>query len=138
MLGNEERGVFAQRFNLQRGTLGNYEIEAYEPPSLVINAYYTAYNINPHWHVRGEGGMFTDMTKAKAAGFKAPTISAGLMKKLGRVAYTICRDANIKILHENIVELAVELYRELQELVQNINDMEEVALTLPLLKLYSK
>ncbi|WP_375693692.1 helix-turn-helix domain-containing protein [Bartonella sp. AP122HLJHH] len=138
ILGNEERGIFAQRLNLQRNTLANYEIGAHEPPSSVINAYYTAYNINPHWLVTGEGEMFSDMAKAKAAGFKAPTIPAGLMKKLGRIAYTTYRDANIKLPPEDIAELAAELYKKLQELVQNINDSEEIELTLPLLKLHLK
>ncbi|WP_375679165.1 MULTISPECIES: helix-turn-helix transcriptional regulator [unclassified Bartonella] len=136
--GNEERGAFAQRLNLQRNTLANYEIGAHEPPSSVINAYYTAYNINPHWLVTGEGEIFSDMAKAKAAGFKPQTIPAGLMKKLGRIAYTTYRDANIKLPPEDIAELAAELCIKLQELVQNINDTEEVELILPLLKLHLK
>ncbi|MDM9997014.1 transcriptional regulator [Bartonella henselae] len=138
IFGNEERGIFAQRLNLQRGTLANYEIGAHEPPSSVINAYYTAYNINPHWIVTGEGEMFSDMAKTKAAGFKPQTIPAGLMKKLGRIAYTTYRDAKIKLPPEDIAELAAELYKKLQELVQNINDMEEVEATFPLLKIHLK
>ncbi|WP_375623861.1 helix-turn-helix domain-containing protein [Bartonella sp. TT119HLJHH] len=136
--GNEERSIFAQRLNLQRGTLANYEIGAHEPTCSTINAYYTAYNINPHWLVTGEGEMFTDMAKAKTAGFKPQTIPAGLMKKLGRIAYTTYRDAKIKIPPEDIAELAAELYRKLQELVQDINDMEEIEATFPLLKLHLK
>ncbi|WP_375651274.1 helix-turn-helix transcriptional regulator [Bartonella sp. OT172YNZD] len=138
ILGNEERSIFAQRLNLQRNTLANYEIGAHEPPSSAINAYYTAYNINPHWLVTGEGEMFSDMAKAKAAGFKAPTIPAGLMKKLGRIAYTTYRDAKIKLPPEDIAERAAELYKKLQELVQDINDMEEVEATFPLLKIHLK
>ncbi|WP_208434617.1 helix-turn-helix domain-containing protein [Bartonella taylorii] len=138
MLGNEERGIFAQRLNLQRGTLANYEIGAHEPTSSAINAYHRVYNINPHWLVTGEGEMFSDMAKAKAAGFKAPTIPTGLMKKLGRIAYTTYRDANIKIPPEDIAELAAELYKKLQELVQDINDSEEVEATFPLLKIHLK
>ncbi|MBB4076129.1 transcriptional regulator with XRE-family HTH domain [Bartonella fuyuanensis] len=138
IFGNEERSIFAQRLNLQRNTLANYEIGAHEPPSSVINAYYTAYNINPHWLVTGEGEMFSDMAKAKAAGFKPQTIPTGLMKKLGRIAYTTYRDAKIKLPPEDIAELAAELYKKLQELVQNINDMEEVEATFPLLKIHLK
>ncbi|WP_273783866.1 helix-turn-helix domain-containing protein [Bartonella sp. AU15XJBT] len=138
ILGNEERGIFAQRLNLQRNTLANYEIGAHEPPSSVINAYYTAYNINPHWLVTGEGEMFSDMAKAKAAGFKPQTIPTGLMKKLGRIAYTTYRDAKIKLPPEDIAELAAELYRKLQELVQDINDIEEIEATFPLLKIHLK
>ncbi|UNF36529.1 MULTISPECIES: helix-turn-helix domain-containing protein [Bartonella] len=138
MLGNEERGIFAQRLNLQRTTLANYEIGVHEPTSSAINAYHRVYNINPHWLVTGEGEMFSDMAKAKAAGFKPQTIPAGLMKKLGRIAYTTYRDENIKLPPEDIAELAAELCIKLQELVQDINDTEEVELTLPLLKLHLK
>lgn len=94
--------------------------------------------ISLDWLVTGEGEMFSDMAKAKATGFKPQTISAGLMKKLGRIAHTTYRDANIKLPPEDIAELAAELYGKLQELVQNINDTEEVELTLPLLKLHLK
>ncbi len=138
VLGNEERGAFAQRLNLQRTTLANYEIGAHEPTSSAINAYHRVYNINPHWLVTGEGEMFSDMAKAKAAGFKPQTIPAGLMKKLGRIAYTTYRDANIKLPPEDIAELAAELCIKLQELVQNINDTEEVEATFPLLKIHLK
>ncbi|ENN93158.1 hypothetical protein BVtw_14310 [Bartonella vinsonii subsp. berkhoffii str. Tweed] len=65
MLGNEERGIFAQRLNLQRGTLANYEIGAHEPTSSVINAYHTAYNINPYWLVTGEGEMLVTWQRRK-------------------------------------------------------------------------
>ncbi len=95
--------------------------------------------IDVNWLLTGEGEMFRDMEKAKAACLKAPAIiPAGLMKKLGRVAYTTCRNANIKLSPEDLAELAAELYKKLQELVQNINDTEEVELTLPLLKLHLK
>ncbi|KEC55982.1 hypothetical protein O9A_00207 [Bartonella koehlerae C-29] len=73
--------------------------------------------------------MFTDMAKAKTAGFKAPTISSRLMKKFGRVAYTTYHDAKIKLFSQDIAELAAELYGKLQELIQNIHDMKEVELT---------
>ncbi|UNF47875.1 helix-turn-helix domain-containing protein [Bartonella krasnovii] len=95
-------------------------------------------NVNLTWLITGEGEMFSDMAKAKAVGFKMPTIPDGLMKKLGRIAYTTYRDENIKLPPEDIAELAAELYKKLQELVQDINDTEEIELALPLLKLHLK
>ncbi|WP_455478425.1 helix-turn-helix domain-containing protein [Bartonella sp. B10] len=92
--------------------------------------------VNLTWLITGEGEMFTDVTKV--TDLEAPTIPAGLMKKLGRIAYTTYRDAKIKLPPEDIAEIAAELYEKLQELVQNINDTEEVELTLPLLKLHLK
>ncbi|WP_375701718.1 helix-turn-helix transcriptional regulator [Bartonella sp. AA89HNZF] len=138
MLGNEERGAFAKTLDLAKGTLANYELGVNEPPASIVIAYHKIYGVDFHWLLTGEGEMFTDMAKAKAAGFKAPTIPAGLMKKLGRIAYTTYRDANIKLPPEDIAELAAELYKKLQELVQDINDMEEVEATFPLLKIHLK
>ncbi len=42
IFGNEESSIFAQRLNLQCGTLSNYEIGAHESTCSIINAYYTA------------------------------------------------------------------------------------------------
>ncbi|AGF75819.1 hypothetical protein BVwin_07080 [Bartonella vinsonii subsp. berkhoffii str. Winnie] len=52
-------------------------------------------NVNLTWLVTGEGKMFVEVTKV--TDLKAPTIPDGLMKKLGRVAYTTYRDAKIKL-----------------------------------------
>ncbi|WP_375613733.1 MULTISPECIES: helix-turn-helix domain-containing protein [unclassified Bartonella] len=137
-LGFTERKQFARHFEIPETTMRNYETGLREPPASILRIYKDRCGISLDWLVTGEGEMFSDMVKAKAAGFKAPTIPAGLMKKLGRIAYTTYRDANIKIPPEDIAELAAELYRKLQELVQDINDTEEVELILPLLKLHLK
>ncbi|WP_375656403.1 helix-turn-helix transcriptional regulator [Bartonella sp. CM120XJJH] len=138
MLGNEERGAFAKTLDLAKGTLANYELGVNEPPASIVIAYHKIYGVDFHWLLTGEGEMFSDMAKAKAAGFKPQTIPTGLMKKLGRIAYTTYRDAKIKLPPEDIAELAAELYKKLQELVQDINDMEEVEATFPLLKIHLK
>ncbi|WP_375615420.1 MULTISPECIES: helix-turn-helix transcriptional regulator [unclassified Bartonella] len=138
MLGNEERGAFAKTLDLAKGTLANYELGVNEPPASIVIAYHKIYGVDFHWLLTGEGEMFSDMAKAKAAGFKPQTIPTGLMKKLGRIAYTTYRDAKIKLPPEDIAELAAELYGKLQELVQDINDTEEVEATFPLLKIHLK
>ncbi|WP_375627406.1 helix-turn-helix domain-containing protein [Bartonella sp. PS17NMGDW] len=94
--------------------------------------------VNLNWLVTGNGEMFSDMAKAKAAGFKPQAIPVGLMKKLGHLVYTTYHDAKITLSPEDVAELAAELYGKLQELIQNLNDMEEVEATLPLLKLHLK
>ncbi|WP_039761111.1 helix-turn-helix domain-containing protein [Bartonella queenslandensis] len=94
--------------------------------------------VNLNWLVTGNGEMFSDMAKAQAAGLKPQGIPVGLMKKLGHLAYTTYHDAQIDMFPEDIVELAAELYGKLQELIQNLNDMEEVEATMPLLKLHLK
>ncbi|ENN94047.1 helix-turn-helix domain-containing protein [Bartonella vinsonii] len=138
ILGFTERKQFAKHLGVTAGSIGTYETGISEPTASALSKYQEICGISLDWLVTGNGEMFSDMAKAKAAGFKAPTIPTGLMKKLGRIAYTTYRDAKIKLPPEDIAELAAELYRKLQELVQNINDPEEVELTLPLLKLHLK
>ncbi len=137
-LGFTERKQFAKHFEIPETTMRNYETGLQEPPASIMRIYKDRCGISLDWLVTGEGEMFSDMAKAKAAGFKAPTIPAGLMKKLGRIAYTTYRDAKIKLPPEDIAELAAELYKKLQELVQDINDTEEVEATFPLLKIHLK
>ncbi|WP_375685383.1 helix-turn-helix domain-containing protein [Bartonella sp. TT110JLCBS] len=137
-LGFTERKQFARHFEIPETTMRNYETGLQEPPASIMRIYKDRCGISLDWLVTGEGEMFSNMAKAKAAGFKAPTIPAGLMKKLGRIAYTTYRDANIKIPPEDIAERAAELCIKLQELVQDINDTEEIELILPLLKLHLK
>ncbi|WP_254493945.1 helix-turn-helix domain-containing protein [Bartonella sp. B1099] len=137
-LGFLERKKFADHLTVPESTMSNYETGLREPPSSMLVIYKNICGIDVNWLLTGEGEMFSDMAKAKAAGFKPQTIPAGLMKKLGRIAYTTYRDAKIKLPPEDIAELAAELYKKLQELVQDINDKEEIELTLPLLKLHLK
>ncbi len=48
------------------------------------------------------------------------------------------KNATIKLPPEDIAELAAELDKKLQELVQDIKDKEEIELTLPLFKIAFK
>ncbi|WP_375694404.1 helix-turn-helix domain-containing protein [Bartonella sp. AD24XZML] len=137
-LGFLERKQFADHLAVPESTMSNYETGLREPPVSMLVIYKNICGVSVEWLATGEGEMFTDVAKAKTSDFKTPTIPTGLMKKLGRIAYTTYRDANIKLPPEDIAELAAELYRKLQELVQNINDMEEVEATFPLLKLHLK
>ncbi|WP_208432185.1 helix-turn-helix domain-containing protein [Bartonella doshiae] len=138
ILGFTERKQFAKHLGITAGSIGTYETGISEPTASVLSKYQEVCGVSLDWLVTGNGEMFSDMAKAKSSGFKAPTIPTGLMKKLGRIAYTTYRDANIKLPPEDIAELAAELYRKLQELVQDINDMEEVEATFPLLKIHLK
>ncbi|WP_455476136.1 helix-turn-helix domain-containing protein [Bartonella sp. B17] len=138
VLGFAERKQFANHLGITAGSIGTYETGISEPTASALSKYKEICGVSLDWLVTGEGEMFMDMTKAQAAGFKAPILPSGLMKKLARIAYTTYRDAKIKLPPEDIAEIAAELYGKLQELVQNINDMEEVELILPLLKLHLK
>ncbi|UNE55510.1 helix-turn-helix domain-containing protein [Bartonella machadoae] len=130
------RDQIATRLGIKKAIYDHAERGTTFPNVEFLTALSQKLQVNLAWFVTGEGEMFVDITKV--LGLKAPTIPTGLMKKLGRIAYTTYRDAKIKLPPEDIAELAAELYRKLQELVQNINDPEEVEATFPLLKLHLK
>ncbi|WP_208431538.1 helix-turn-helix domain-containing protein [Bartonella doshiae] len=132
------RDIFSLKIGISIQGLGNYERGDRTPDATVLTSYGEKFGVNLNWLLTGEDEMFINMMKTQSFNISPPVIPTGLMKKLGRIAYTTYRDANIKIPPEDIAELAAELYGKLQELVQDINDSEEVELTLPLLKLHLK
>ncbi|WP_273755642.1 helix-turn-helix domain-containing protein [Bartonella sp. MM73XJBT.G] len=132
------RNIFSVKIGISIQGLGNYERGDRIPDAIILSSYGEKFGVNLNWLVTGHGEMFSDMAKAKAAGLKPQAIPAGLMKKLGYLAYTTYHDANITLFPEDVAELAAELYGKLQELIENFNDMEEVEATLPLLKLHLK
>ncbi|WP_375670944.1 helix-turn-helix domain-containing protein [Bartonella sp. CL434QHHD] len=132
------RDIFSLKIGISIQGLGNYERGDRTPDATVLTSYGEKFGVNLNWLLTGEDEMFINMMKTQSFNISPPTIPAGLMKKLGRIAYTTYRDTNIKIPPEDIAELAAELYGKLQELVQDINDTEEVELILPLLKLHLK
>ncbi|WP_375631533.1 helix-turn-helix domain-containing protein [Bartonella sp. CL70QHWL] len=132
------RDIFSLKIGISIQGLGNYERGDRTPDATVLTSYGEKFGVNLNWLLTGEDEMFINMMTTQSFNISPPTIPAGLMKKLGRIAYTTYRDANIKLPPEDIAELAAELYGKLQELVQDINDTEEVELILPLLKLHLK
>ncbi|WP_208441994.1 helix-turn-helix domain-containing protein [Bartonella raoultii] len=132
------RDQIATRLGIKKAIYDHAERGTTFPNVEFLTALSQQLNVNLTWLVTGEGEMFSDMAKAKAIGFKMPSLPAGLMKKLGRIAYTTYRDAKIKLPPEDIAELAAELYKKLQELVQDINDTEEVEASFPLLRIHLK
>ncbi|UNF45560.1 helix-turn-helix domain-containing protein [Bartonella krasnovii] len=132
------RNIFSGKIGISIQGLGNYERGDRIPDAIILSSYGKKFGVNLNWLVTGHGEMFSDRAKAKAAGLKPQAIPAGLMKKLGYLAYTTYYDANITLSPEDVAELAAELYGKLQELIENLNDMEEVEATLPLLKLHLK
>ncbi|WP_375612306.1 helix-turn-helix domain-containing protein [Bartonella sp. AA9NXGY] len=132
------RDIFSLKIGISIQGLGNYERGDRTPDATVLTSYGEKFGVNLNWLLTGEDEMFINMMKTQSFNISPPTIPAGLMKKLGRIAYTTYRDANIKIPPEDIAERAAELCIKLQELVQDINDTEEVELILPLLKLHLK
>ena len=53
---------FAERLNIGRGTLANYEVGRNEPIDAVIALICKEFSVNEHWLRTGEGEMFTQQT----------------------------------------------------------------------------
>ncbi len=138
ILGFTERKQFAEHLGVTAGSIGTYETGISEPTASALSKYKEICGVSLDWLITGKGEMFADIAKAKAVGFKPQAIPAGVMKKLGHLAYTTYYDVQITLSPEDVAELAAELYGRLQEFIQNIYDMEEVEATLPLLKLHLK
>ncbi|OLL56401.1 transcriptional regulator [Bartonella henselae] len=132
------RNQIATRLGINKAIYDHAERGTTFPNVEFLTALSLQLKVNLNWFITGNGEMFTDMAKAKAADFKPQAIPAGLMKRLGHLAYTTYHDAKITLPPEDVAELAAGLYGKLQELIHNINDMEEVEATLPLLKLHLK
>ncbi|WP_375659772.1 MULTISPECIES: helix-turn-helix domain-containing protein, partial [unclassified Bartonella] len=113
------RDIFSLKIGISIQGLGNYERGDRTPDATVLTSYGEKFGVNLNWLLTGEDEMFINMMKTQSFNISPPTIPAGLMKKLGRIAYTTYRDANIKLPPEDIAELAAELYGKLQELVQD-------------------
>lgn len=133
VLGLTERKQFAKHLGVTAGSIGTYETGISEPTASALFKYKEICGVSLDWLITGKGEMFADIAKAKAAAFKPQAISAGVMKKLGHLAYTTYYDLQITLSPEDVAD-----YGRLQELIQNIYDMEEVEATLPLLKLHLK
>ncbi|WP_375657638.1 MULTISPECIES: helix-turn-helix domain-containing protein, partial [unclassified Bartonella] len=113
------RDIFSLKIGISIQGLGNYERGDRTPDATVLTSYGEKFGVNLNWLLTGEDEMFINMMTTQSFNISPPTIPAGLMKKLGRIAYTTYRDANIKLPPEDIAELAAELYGKLQELVQD-------------------
>jgi len=56
---------FAERLNLKRNTIGNYEINLLEPSDRTIADICRVFNVNETWLRTGEGEMFATRTRAQ-------------------------------------------------------------------------
>ncbi len=112
-LGFLECKQFADHLAVPESTMNNYETGLREPPVSMLVIYKNVCGVSVEWLATGEGEMFTDIAKAKTAVSKAPTIPTGLMKKLGRIAYTTYRDANINLPPEDMRQNFIKSYKSL-------------------------
>lgn len=60
---------FAERLNIKRNTLANYEIGRNEPIDAVISLICREFNVNETWLRTGEGEMFKDRSPSDEIGY---------------------------------------------------------------------
>lgn len=60
---------FAERLNIKRNTLANYEIGRNEPIDAVISLICREFNVNEIWLRTGEGEMFKDRSPSDEIGY---------------------------------------------------------------------
>lgn len=56
---------FAERLNIGRGTLANYEVGRNEPIDAVVSLICREFSVNEVWLRTGEGEMFVQMTRSQ-------------------------------------------------------------------------
>ena len=69
---NMTQQEFADKLNIKRGTIANYEIGRNEPIDAVISLICKEFNVNENWLRTGEGEMFAEVP-AEDEYFKAVT-----------------------------------------------------------------
>ncbi|MCM0751914.1 transcriptional regulator [Brucella pseudogrignonensis] len=134
-LGYETRAPFAELLSIPLETLGGYERGIREPDSNYMAMYHDRFGIDLTWLLTGGGEMFADLSKAPAS---SRAINKRLMHKLARLAREVRKELGAGVHGETITEDAADLYNELLTLVNGVNDMEEVEVTLPRLRLMFK
>lgn len=60
---NVTQQQFADRLDLKRNTIGNYEVDIIVPSERTIKAICAAYNVNPDWLISGIGEPYREISK---------------------------------------------------------------------------
>lgn len=105
---------FAERLNIGRGTLANYEVGRNEPIDAVVSLICREFDVNEHWLRTGEGEMFIPKSRGdEIAAFmgdllrEEPDFRQRLISVLARMT-----PEEWKLLEKKALELAEELKKE--------------------------
>lgn len=60
---NVTQQQFADRLDLKRNTIGNYEVDIIVPSERTIKAICAAYNVNPDWLISGIGEPYREISE---------------------------------------------------------------------------
>ena len=102
---------FAERINIGRGTLANYEVGRNEPIDAVIFLICREFDVNEHWLRTGEGEMFIAKTPGDEIAAFMGDILRGEPDFRQRFIAVLSRMAadEWKLLERKVLELAEEI-----------------------------
>ena len=73
---NVTQQQFADRLDLKRNTIGNYEVDIIAPSERTIKAICAAYNVNPDWLISGIGEPYREISEKQKINDFIATITA--------------------------------------------------------------
>lgn len=133
--GYADRNAFAEVLEIAINTLASYERGDTAPDADVLARYRDRCGIDVNWLVSGDGEMFADPSKARE---KPDSFVPDLVRKLGRIADRLHREAGIKLQPEDVSAEAAKLYNELLRRVGDMTDADEVQAVFPQLEVLLK
>lgn len=102
---------FAERLNIGRGTLANYEVGRNEPIDAVISLICREFDVNEHWLRTGEGEMFIQKSPGDEVSAFVGNILRGEPDFRQRFITVLARMTpdEWKLLERKVLELAEEI-----------------------------
>lgn len=102
---------FAERLNIGRGTLANYEVGRNEPIDAVISLICREFDVNEHWLRTGEGEMFIQKSPGDEISAFVGDILRGEPDFRQRFITVLARMTpdEWKLLERKVLELAEEI-----------------------------
>lgn len=102
---------FAERLNIGRGTLANYEVGRNEPIDAVISLICHEFDVNEHWLRTGEGEMFIQKSPGDEVSAFVGNILRGEPDFRQRFITVLARMTpdEWKLLERKVLELAEEI-----------------------------
>lgn len=89
---NETQQQFADRLDLKRNTIGNYEVDIIVPSERTIKAICTAYNVNPEWLINEIGEPYKEISEKEKINDFVATITSDESASFQRAMLDVLSD----------------------------------------------
>lgn len=89
---NVTQQQFADRLDLKRNTIGNYEVDIIVPSERTIKAICAAYNVNPDWLISGIGEPYREISEKQKINDFVATITADESASFQRAMIEVLSD----------------------------------------------